>query len=381
VAAEVLSAIRLDVDPEAAPAPLARRVRAAADPSPPLGGAIPGPVPVSPFVAALTDGLDALDPRELDARLCRAAALERGWLARVGPLLLAFSSARGPQALGFRSLDAYARERLGWSPRAASALLRIERACVRSMPLAEAWRAGRLPVSRAQALVALVLAPGSEPFHAAWLARAESVTVRRLEDDVDHALETGAFDPAALPVLPTGVQIGARDSAGETSETWVANVPADVGRLFRACLCSVQRRAGATPGAALEAMFDHCLATWRRRVPRDQRIFERDGWRCTVPGCTSQRNLHAHHVVFRSAGGGDEDANLTTLCAAHHQRGVHAGVIRISGRAPGGLLFELPLGRFRSGDYGWPIAAASAPGASASPGSGQKGWNWNHCQG
>jgi len=32
------------------------------------------------------------------------------------------------------------------------------------------------------------------------------------------------------------------------------------------------------------------------------------------------------------------------------KRGVHAGAIRISGRAPGALVFELPLGRFRSGD-------------------------------
>jgi hypothetical protein len=55
--------------------------------------------------------------------------------------------------------------------------------------------------------------------------------------------------------------------------------------------------------------------------------------------CTSYRNLHAHHVVFHSAGGSDD-----------HQRGVHAGVIRISGRAPDDLVFDLPLGRFRSGD-------------------------------
>ena len=68
-------------------------------------------------------------------------------------------------------------------------------------------------------------------------------------------------------------------------------------------------------------------------------------------GCgASQRNLHAHHVLFRSAGGSDDLANLITLCAAHHQRDVHTGVIRISGRAPGELVFELPLGRFRSGD-------------------------------
>jgi hypothetical protein len=115
----------------------------------------------------------------------------------------------------------------------------------------------------------------------------------------------------------------------------------------------VARRLGTT-GAALEAMFDHCIDTWRCPTPREHRVFERDGFRCTVPGCTSQRNLHAHHVLFRSAGGSDDLANLITLCAAHHQRGVHAGVIRISGRAPDELVFELPLGRFRSGDRALP---------------------------
>jgi hypothetical protein len=283
--------------------------------------------------------------------------------SRAGPLLLAFVAAGGPAAFGFRSLDAYARERLGMSPRKARALLRVERACVRSPALAAAWRAGRVSWSQAQALVALLLAPGAEPAYEAWLARAQQVTVRRLEDDVDHALASGVFDPALLPALPTGVQIGARPTLGETNETWVANVPGDVGRLFRACLHTVQRRLDAPPGAALAAMFEHCIATWRARpgrLPPEHRVFERDGWRCTVPGCTSQRNLHAHHVLFRSAGGGDEEANLTTLCAFHHQRGVHAGVIRVSGRAPEGLVFELPLGRFGAGDLLLPHGAAGA---------------------
>ncbi len=152
---------------------------------------------------------------------------------------------------------------------------------------------------------------------------------------------------------------------GPETDVWVANVPADVGRLFRACLCSVARRLKTGPGAALEATFDHCIDTWWLSTPREHRVFERDGWRCTGPGCTSQRNLHAHHVLFRSAGGSDDDANLTTLCAAHHQRGVHTGVIRISGRAPGELVFELPLGRFRSGDLALPTR--TRPGGCAAP--------------
>ena len=325
------------------------------------------PATPSPFVAALLTRLEEADARELDQRLCRAAALERGLLARIDPLLLAFANLRGAWQLGFRSLDAYARERLGMSPRKARAMLRLERACVLAPVIGDAWREGRLTGSQLHTLVPLTLEPGSEPWHAGWIERAAEVTVRRLEDDVEHALATDALDPALLPELPVanpcdreapgdplaipaGVQIGAEHTAGDGTDVWVANVPAEVARLFRACLCSIARRLNTSRGRALEVMFDHAIASWWVPTPRAHLVFARDGWRCTVPGCTSQRNLHAHHVLFRSAGGSDDDQNLTTLCAAHHQRCVHGGMIRISGRAPDALVFEMPLGRFGSGD-------------------------------
>jgi hypothetical protein len=43
-------------------------------------------------------------------------------------------------------------------------------------------------------------------------------------------------------------------------------------------------------------------------------VFQRDGHRCTVPGCRSAQNLDAHHIVFREQGGGHEPENLTLLC-------------------------------------------------------------------
>jgi hypothetical protein len=76
-----------------------------------------------------------------------------------------------------------------------------------------------------------------------------------------------------------------------------------------------------------------------------------------VPGCTSRRNLHDHHLEFRSAGGSDAPENRVTLCAFHHLRCLHAGLLRVRGRAPDDLIFELglrpgapPLARYRSGD-------------------------------
>jgi len=117
---------------------------------------------------------------------------------------------------------------------------------------------------------------------------------------------------------------------------------------FLALLARARRR-------AVDAMLEHCFETWalpNAKVRREHHVFERDGWRCTVPGCSSYRNLHNHHIRFRSACGPDDPWNRTALCAAHHQRSVHEGIgrIRIRGRAPDGLRFELPLVTYGPGE-------------------------------
>jgi hypothetical protein len=91
---------------------------------------------------------------------------------------------------------------------------------------------------------------------------------------------------------------------------------------------------------------------WAGRRTEHYEIFERDGFRCTSPGCRSSRNLQAHHIRFRSQGGGDEPSNLTTLCAACHQFAVHrAGVLRVKGQAPHRLVWRMGrttyVGEFR----------------------------------
>jgi hypothetical protein len=88
-----------------------------------------------------------------------------------------------------------------------------------------------------------------------------------------------------------------------------------------------------------DAWQPHENAEWRRRY----RVLERDGWRCRAPGCTSRSHLNAHHVEFRSRCGGDEMANLVTLCVGHHQAGVHENRIRCYGRAPDAIWWELGI--------------------------------------
>jgi len=47
-----------------------------------------------------------------------------------------------------------------------------------------------------------------------------------------------------------------------------------------------------------------------------------------------------HHVKFRSRGGGEERANLISLCERCHLDLVHSGWLLVSGAAPDGLAWE-----------------------------------------
>jgi hypothetical protein len=315
-------------------------------------GPSPAVTEIPPHVRALLAGLDTADAFELDARLRQAVALEQRIDAEMAPLL------RAHPHLG---------ELLGVSPRKVRALVRLDRTGGRCPALREAFQEARLSWVQANALVSLLSLPETAPFRAEWVTWAERVTVRQLQQDVDAALEAAARgEPPGPPDHPSwqtrAQATGEEETPGAADETthFFFSAPRDVARLCRAVVCSVRRRLECSEGAAWGWLFDHALESWGAndpRVRREHRVFARDDWRCTVPGCTSYRNLHDHHVVFRSVGGGDELANRTTLCAGHHLRGVHAGRIRVIGSAPGGLRFELglrpgqqPLLRYRSGD-------------------------------
>jgi hypothetical protein len=91
----------------------------------------------------------------------------------------------------------------------------------------------------------------------------------------------------------------------------------------------------------------HFIDTWKDAVPRrktvSQRVLERDlGW-CQVPGCSRPAD-DSHHITFRSAGGSDAHANQTGACKPHHLHGIHRGYVRVRGRAPDALVWELGLG-------------------------------------
>jgi hypothetical protein len=91
----------------------------------------------------------------------------------------------------------------------------------------------------------------------------------------------------------------------------------------------------------LERLLRHVITHWESTPRHPDPVFARDGWRCTVPACSSRKNLHDHHIRFRSRGGDNRRDNRTTVCASHHLHGLHDGTIRASGVAPHAIAWEL----------------------------------------
>jgi hypothetical protein len=73
------------------------------------------------------------------------------------------------------------------------------------------------------------------------------------------------------------------------------------------------------------------IAHWESTPRHPDPVFAHDGWRCTVPACSSRRSLHDHHIRFQSRGGDNRRDNRTTVCAAHHLHGLHDGTVARTG--------------------------------------------------
>jgi hypothetical protein len=276
----------------------------------PLAAALPAEL------AALGAELSAQGPREVERRLVAAVAFLQSVDFETGRILRQVVERRLHREPGFASFERYVRERLDLAPRTARRLVALARAEERAPAVATAFRSGRIHAFQAHALARVA----DRASAAAWVARARAVSLRRLLDELDLAPRR---EIAFL-------------------------APPEVARFFLGMLA----RAG-----SLERLLAHAIATWAElgRQFRDYADFERDGFRCTVPGCTGRRNLHSHHLWYRSHQGPDVPWNRTTLCAHHHQRGQHGGTLRIRGRAPDALVYELGIRteapeRFRSGD-------------------------------
>jgi hypothetical protein len=293
-------------------------------------------------IARLAEGVESLAPRALDARMRAAlqAMARTDW--QLGRLLRLFLDLRLERVFGFGSGSAYVTERLGCSMRKVRALVALERRGFTCPDLLDAYRAGRLSWLRALTVLPVV----SEATSAAWLGRAQAVTLRRLGDEVDWALAgRDGLEPAAPP--PPDADLRAQPRQMCSPGTWApcdAHVafigPAAVVALLRTAVAAFSGAADA-PWQGLERLLRHVTAEWEGQPRHRDPVFARDGWRCTVPACTSRRNLHDHHLLFRSRGGGNQRDNRVTVCVWHHLHGIHGGRVRAWGRAPERVHWEL----------------------------------------
>lgn len=303
-------------------------------------------------------GCEHLDASALDARMrvVVTGLQQAAW--QTGRLLRLFLDRRLFLLMGFRSASHYLRERLGLSERTARVLVAVERKTWHAPAFGDAYRSGEL--SRTQALMLLPVV--TDATAAAWVERAQQVTARRLDDEVGWALAVRVpCDPVLPPVLGAPLALPERQmcTGGDwelTDAKLTFRAPAEVVGLFRAAVVAFTERAEPL-WRGLERLLLHVIAEWEAQPRHRDPIFARDGWRCAVPACSGRRNLHDHHVLFRSRGGDNTRDNRVTVCAWHHLRGIHAGVVRAWGAAPDGLTWELgvrtgkrPLLRCAAGD-------------------------------
>jgi hypothetical protein len=346
IAAEGLSARPARADPQpagqglAAPRPDPDETR---DAFPPLDwSAVAEAIPVE--VSALVTGCAALDAFGLDERLRMVVqALQRiDW--QMGRLLRVFFDRRLFRSMGFPSAARYVRERLGLSERKARALVAVERKSWEAPALGEAYRAGVLSGVRALTLLPVV----SDATAAAWVARARVVTVRRLADEVEWAAAAREAGPPPLGARLDDLerQIGARpgDAALDAEISFCA--PASAVAEFRTAVLAFTAK-GEPLWRGLEHLLEHVKAEWENQPGHRDPVFARDRWRCMVPACSSRRELHDHHILFRSRGGTNARGNRVTVCASHHLHGIHAGHVRARGEAPDEITWTLGAGSDR----------------------------------
>ena len=276
---------------------------------------------------------DERAPGIIDARLRELAAMRRRWDDLVGQLAHVIRRGALWKELGFANFEHYCAERLGLAPRTVEQRAWLERRLHEMPGLREAMRSGRISYEKARIVAGVADGDTVE----AWIAHAEKATCIALHREVSNH------------------EVRQTCARGEVS----LRVPRQVSFLLEEAFWAARRVAG-EPLTAEECLYwvaDHFITTWEgapeARATPERRILERDRGYCQVPGC-SRAAVHVHHVVFRSQGGGDEPANLVSICVAHHLHGIHRGWVRVSGRAPDGLRWE--LGEVREG--GARIAAA-----------------------
>ena len=284
------------------------------------------------------------DAWALHERIVQLARIRTSLAAAVGKRLFRFALWAGPRRTGFSGVVEYARHALGISERQARYLVSLERRLSNAPRLRDAYRQGKLSWLQCWLLLNVSGQDASGASETAWIDYARSVTVLRLREAVDDARIREASDrPCLPPPIPGDFehrsdecpdrQMSAHSRLAHFNAragvTIRFSAPADVAALWHSTVHAIRfsETVPLTECEAVDRMLAGFASTWNSpeaaKMRREHATIDRDGWRCAVPACSSRRNLHVHHIAFRSAGGTDDPGNLITLCASHHLHGIH----------------------------------------------------------
>jgi hypothetical protein len=307
--------------------------------------------------------------------------------AQIARRLAELHLSRGFLSLGFASVKAYARERLGWGAAKVKSLLELQARLGEQPRIRAAFEAGEVDWSKA---VLASRAANKEPEREAeWLNDAQRLSSRELEAKVcgetgekprrersfrltpneEAVLEEGlralrteglCLEPgAALAELVRRALRGG--TTGSSSYRFLLSRCPDCGRTAHL----TGREELPVPSSAADRLLcDAEIQETRRepvRVTRTispavkNRVLARSKGCCEFPGCTNRGHLEFHHA--RGRGRGHDPDTIFCFCTAHH-RAPHEGAVRIQGSWSTGV-------RFLRAD-GTLIGMAGGPAGSAS---------------
>jgi len=328
---------------------------------------------------------DAAADADLDTTwkaLARCVRLRDRALAERATLLYWLDGRSLWRHLGAKSLVAYAGYALGMPPKDLDEGIRLRSRLSTLSRVRAGWLGGHVASQIARQLGNIAARDTEED----WLAHVERLTGKRLDAETRwqdlalHSLDiptwremTGGGRPQpslAMKELRQGIEAMAERCVqaldGDEPEMRVAFEPRApltrfgfwatpyIAAFVRTTLNEVRAtmRPGATDADAVLKLTTDLLELISLDNPPlsnemkiNREVFARDGWQCANPLCRARRNLHAHHVDFRSHGGCDESWNKVTLCAACHLRLVHLHFLRITRARPApceDFIFELP---------------------------------------
>jgi hypothetical protein len=289
-------------------------------------------------------------PRALDAMLRTMVHEMTTEDLSLGAMASEISASGGWAALGYASFDQWGRERLGIGRSTLRQKMKLAREAERLPELGDAIRRGFAGAED----TALLMRVADHKTVAAWLERRGRRTYKHLREEVEvaerratppndaelaHAFaeERAVLSGELLKNMLSESRVPLCEHAerrpAPTTRQVRFRIPVDSFIEFRMMEVAFER-AGLT-GTFVRFLCRQFWSIWLPTLGTSDKwehIYRRDRYRCTCPVCV-RRDLTLHHIRYRSAGGGDEDENLASICFFNHLEGEHAGRLHFSGPA------------------------------------------------